>query len=217
MPESKKQQSKELLIQIQELKEEVKRLKELAYKDELTRLYNRHGFSEEVQKFLKEIISFKRSPERRESFIIKSFSLIIFDIDNFKKLNDTHGHQAGDAALKQIGGIIMESVRNIDLAARWGGEEIVLGLVGASEDDAFRIADDIRKKIMASKIKWKNKSISLTISGGVAGFDTAEHFEDLFGLADKALYKAKKDGKNMVVKAQDLPKQAKKKKDNQSE
>ena len=202
----KKSKTKELISQIQELKEEVSRLKELAYKDELTRLYNRHGFSEEVQKFLKEIISFKKFPERRDSFIVKSFSLIVFDIDNFKKLNDTYGHQAGDEALKMVGGIIMESVRNIDLAARWGGEEIVLGLVGASEDDAFRIADDIRKKIMSAKIKWKSKTISLTISGGVAGFDTAEHFDDLFHLADKALYKAKKDGKNIIIKSGNLKK-----------
>ena len=191
---------------IKKLRVEVKRLQELAYKDELTSLFNRRGFSEEAKKFLSEIAAFKKHPERRENFIIKNFSIIVFDVDNFKKLNDAHGHQAGDEALRHFGRIIAESVRDIDLAARWGGEEVVLGLVGASENNAFRIAESIRKKLMHTPVVWKRKKIYVTVSGGVAGFDRADTFDELFRLADRALYLAKKNGKNMVIQARDLSK-----------
>lgn len=197
---------KKELSTIEKLKEEIKRLKDLAYKDELTRLYNRRGFSEEARKFLSEIATFKKFPERRENFIITNFSIIVFDADDFKKVNDTYGHDAGDAVLRNIGAIVNESVRDIDLAARWGGEEIVLGLVGASEDDAFRIAEAIRKKVMYTPVLWKRKKILVTVSGGVAGFDNVDTFEELFQLADKAVYKAKHAGKNVIIRASELKK-----------
>ncbi|MEK7593474.1 MAG: GGDEF domain-containing protein [Patescibacteria group bacterium] len=187
--------------EIQKLKEEIKRLKESAYKDELSKLYNRHGFKEEAEKFLKEAIAFQKHPERRESFLVKNFALTIFDIDNFKQLNDTYGHQAGDEALKTLGKLILERIRDIDLAARWGGEEFILGLIGANENDAYNIADDIRKKIAETKFKYGKKILKFTVSGGVADFSQAKNFEDLFKLADKAMYKAKKQGKNKIVKS----------------
>ncbi|OGD32477.1 hypothetical protein A3C91_02485 [Candidatus Azambacteria bacterium RIFCSPHIGHO2_02_FULL_52_12] len=195
--------------ELRKLKDEIKRLRELAYKDELTALYNRRGFSEEAKKFLKEIVVFKKDPERRESFSIKNFSIIVFDIDNFKKFNDAYGHQAGDEVLKKVSRIMQDSVRDIDLAARWGGEEMVLGLVGANENDAFNIADSIRKRVMHTDLVWKRKKLHVTVSGGVAGFDKVDTFDDLFRLADKALYKAKQDGRNMVVRSQDLGKRKK--------
>ena len=194
---------------LQQLRDEIKKLRELAYKDELTALYNRRGFSEEAKKFLKEIVVFKKNPERRESFIIKNFSIIVFDVDHFKKFNDAYGHQAGDEVLKKVSGIMQDSVRDIDLAARWGGEEMVLGLVGANENDAFNIADSIRKRVMHTDLVWKRKKLHVTVSGGVAGFDKVDTFDDLFRLADKALYKAKQDGRNMVVRSQDLGKRRK--------
>ncbi|MEK7144057.1 MAG: GGDEF domain-containing protein, partial [Patescibacteria group bacterium] len=80
--------------EIQRLKKEIERLKEAAYKDELTRLYNRRGFKSEAEKFLKEIAAFKKYPNKRESFLVKNFGLIVFDIDNFKKFNDRYGHPA---------------------------------------------------------------------------------------------------------------------------
>jgi len=131
---------------IKELEKEVAQLKELAYKDELTTLYNRHGFKEESAKFIDEVKGYLDNPSRRKNFLIKSFSLAIFDIDNFKKINDTYGHQAGDAILKLVSKIIKERVREIDMAARWGGEEIIVGLVGSDEDQAYEITNDIRKK-----------------------------------------------------------------------
>jgi len=185
---------------INQLEKEIKRLKELVYKDELTKLYNRRGFKEEADKFIHEVVTSKKYQEKRKSFLIKNFSLIVFDIDNFKKLNDTYGHEAGDQALKLISQLILEKVREVDVVARWGGEEIVVGLVGASEVDAFKIADDIRGKIERMKLKWRGKTIKITISGGVASFDKIKNFEELFRQADQSLYAAKNSGRNIIIK-----------------
>lgn len=184
---------------IASLKEEIRRLKEVAYRDELTRLYNRRGFKEDAEKFIKEIALYKEHPERRESFIVKNLSLIVFDIDYFKKFNDTYGHQVGDNVLRSFAELVTKKVREIDLVARWGGEEIVVGLIGAGEKDAAQIADEIRKAVKSSSFKSGKKSVKFTVSGGVAGFDSAKDFDTLFENADKALYEAKKSGRNRIV------------------
>jgi len=189
---------------IKELEEEVERLKEMAYKDELTALYNRHGFKEESAKFISEVKGYLENPSRRKNFLVKSFSLAIFDIDNFKKINDTYGHPAGDAILKLVSKIIKEKVREIDMVARWGGEEIIIGLIGSNEDQAYKIADDIRKKIEEAMVNWEGKTIKFTVSGGVASFVEAKDFDSLFKKSDEALYKAKQTGKNKVIKASEL-------------
>ncbi|MFH1393224.1 MAG: GGDEF domain-containing protein [Patescibacteria group bacterium] len=189
---------------IKELEEEISRLKELAYKDELTDLYNRHGFKDESAKFIDEVKGYLENPSRRENFLIKSLSLAIFDIDNFKKINDTYGHQAGDAILKLVSRIIKERVRGIDIVARWGGEEIIVGLVGSDENNAYEITDGIRKKVEETTVEWEGKTIKFTISGGVASFAEAEDFDGLFKKSDGALYKAKQTGKNKIVKASEL-------------
>ena len=189
---------------IKELKEEVSRLKELAYKDELTDLYNRHGFKDESAKFINEVKGYLENPTRRENFLIKSLSLVIFDIDNFKKINDTYGHQAGDEILKLVSKIIKERVRGIDIVARWGGEEIIVSLIGSNEAHAYEICDDIRKKIEEIAVKWEGKIIKFTVSGGVASFAEAGDFDNLFKKSDAALYKAKQTGKNKIVKASEL-------------
>jgi diguanylate cyclase len=191
-------------ISVGQLKKEIKKWKELAYRDELTGLYNRRGFREESGKFLREAIYSKKYPHRRKSFFIKNFSLVIFDIDDFKKINDTYGHQAGDKALKVLSSLILKRVRDIDIVARWGGEEIVLGFVGANEKDAYKIAEDIRKRVGLSKIRSDGKEFKLTISGGVASFNKVANFSKVFHLADQSLYRAKKRGKNCVVKSSSL-------------
>jgi len=189
---------------IQKLKEEIKRLKESAYKDELTKLYNRHGFKEEAKKFLKEATAFQKYSKRRERFLVKNFALAVLDIDNFKRINDTCGHQAGDEALKIMGKFILARIRDIDIAARWGGEEFILALIGANEDDAYNIVDDIREKVAETKFKCGKKTLKFTVSGGVADFVQAKDFEGLFKKSDEALYKAKQTGKNKIVKASEL-------------
>ncbi len=188
---------------IKALEREIQKLRDLAYKDELTHLFNRRGFKEVSSKFLKEAIASKKYKDKRKSVIVENFSLIVFDIDNFKKVNDTYGHDAGDEAIKKLGEIIMERVRSIDVVARWGGEEFIVGLVGANEHDAYVVADDIREKIEKVKINWKNKKFHFTVSGGVASLN-GKGLEELFNFSDKALYKAKKTGKNKIVKFGEL-------------
>jgi diguanylate cyclase (GGDEF)-like protein len=185
--------------QIQRLKKEIRKLKELVYKDELTNLYNRRGFKEEAKKFIEGVSGYREKPGRRKSLLIKNFSLIIFDVDNLKKINDVYCHQTGDKALKMLSKIITEKVRDIDIVARWGGEEILVGLIGASEKDAFIVADDIRKKVDKTPLKWQDKEIKFTVSGGIAAFGKeSKTFEELFKKADSRLYKAKKSGKNYI-------------------
>ncbi len=190
--------------QIRKLKKEIEHLQQLAYKDELTNLYNRRGFKEGTEKFLSELVWAKKHPDHRKSIFIKNFSIILFDIDDFKKINDSFGHQTGDSVLSRIGATMLENVRDIDLAGRWGGEEIILGLVGASEEDAFRMADRIREHIAKEKLQLDGETVNFTVSGGVASFDKADGFDDLFSHADKALYEAKNRGKNKVFKYSDI-------------
>ena len=184
---------------VQSLKEEIARLKRLAYKDELTGLYNRRAFSDLADRFMETVRD--SGEHERQSVMIKSFSIAMFDLDNFKQLNDTYGHQAGDMALKAFAKVVMENTRDIDIATRWGGEEILVGLVGASEDDATAVAERIRRDTEDILIQENGRNISFTVSAGVAGFREDAGMEELVELADKALYEAKKSGKNRVVKA----------------
>ncbi len=187
-------------LEIQKLKEEIKRLRELAYKDELSGLYNRRAFNDYANKFLDELNS--RGEYERESILIKSFSLALFDIDDFKAINDAHGHQTGDRVLKAFAKVVLENVRDIDLACRWGGEEIMVGLVGANEEDALRIAERIRKNVADTILQSDDgRKIDFRVSGGVAGYQQDGDLEEMIKLADRALYEAKKSGKNKIVKA----------------
>src|SRR3989338_1105128 len=183
--------------QIEELKAEIEKLKTLTNKDELTGILNRRGFKEEIKQFIGEVSSFNDHQERRRSLVISNFSLVLFDIDDFKKINDIHGHQVGDKALQFLSKLILDRAREIDLVARWGGEEIVVGLPGAGAGDAFNFAEDVRKKLENSQ---SEDGVRFTVSGGVACFDEVEDFENLFKNADIALYEAKNSGKNKIIK-----------------
>lgn len=183
--------------QIEELKAEVEKLKTLTNKDELTGLLNRRGFKDEARQFFSEVSSFKDHPERRSSLVIKDFSLVIFDVDDFKKINDTYGHQVGDGALQFLSKLILDRSRGIDLVARWGGEELIVGLPGADTGDAFNFAEDVRKKLESSELE---DEVRFTVSGGVASFREAVDLENLFKNADTALYEAKGSGKNKIIK-----------------
>lgn len=185
--------------EIQSLKAEIARLKELAYKDELTALYNRRAFNDLAVRFLETVRD--SGEHQRESVIVKSFSVALFDLDNFKRLNDTYGHQVGDMALKAFAKVVTENIRDIDIATRWGGEEVLVGLVGANEDDAEKIAERIRKDTEDILLQDNGQNISFTVSCGVAGFKKDRDVEQMVELADKALYEAKESGKNRIVKA----------------
>lgn len=188
---------------VRKLKAEIRHLKKLAYRDELTGLYSRRGFKEEAEKFLGEV-SLRQKIDKRKSVVIKNFSVILFDADHFKKVNDIYGHDSGDMVLKMLAKKIVSRARDIDIVGRWGGEELLVGLVGASEADALRVAENIRLKIENVKLRFKKKTIMVTVSGGVASVDKTRDLEELIAHADKALYKAKSSGRNKVVKYSDL-------------
>lgn len=179
------------------LEKKIRFLEKLVYIDELTKIYNRRGFLDFVYKILKELEIDTKLEKRKK--IIKNHSLIIFDIDNFKTINDHFGHLIGDKILKIVSFEIKKNVRSSDILGRWGGEEIVLFLIDTDKNQALKIANKIRKKIENKKIKIHNQYINITISGGVSDFLKYKDFKKVFKKADTALYKAKKSGKNKIV------------------
>ncbi len=188
---------------------QIKELRVLVTKDPLTGLYNRRGFEEEVLRLIKDIIYSKENPEAREHFYIDSISILFFDIDNFKKLNDQHGHKAGDQVLRQVSQIIRQKIRSIDFTARWGGEELIVALVGSHESDAFRKAEEIRKaiksRVRAGDLSAAKAGKTITVSIGVAELKDELIFEDLIKRADKAMYIAKhKRGKDNTVRYSEI-------------
>ena len=157
--------------------------------DGLTGLFNRRFFDEALEGEMKRA-------QRYEG----SFSLIFFDLDNFKKLNDTYGHQAGDMTLKKTAEIMLTEKRTEDLACRYGGEELVLILPETTKVNALVIAERIRQKIEELELVFEGKQFSVTSSGGVASYPAdAKDVKTLLNMADVALYQAKENGKNRIV------------------
>lgn len=182
----------------------IKELEQLITKDPLTKVLNRRGFVELAEKFIKETRFHKENPDQRTHFIIDSMSLIFMDIDNFKKINDTYGHEIGDKILKYVSSLVSEKLRISDFVGRWGGEEIVVALIGAGEKDANFKAEELRKAIK-SRVKIPNfKDLVVTVSIGVAQQESGLSLENLIKRADKAMYQAKTTGKDKVVKFSSL-------------
>ena len=129
-------------------------------------------------------------------------SLLIMDLDNFKIINDTFGHAAGDEVIREVGGMIKASFRKTDISGRIGGEEFAVVLKNTSLEDAKKVAEKFRKTISQRKVVYGDQEISITISIGVAGIcgntDDIKDIEDILKMADGALYKAKAKGRNCV-------------------
>ena len=153
--------------------------------DKLTGLYNRLYFNE--------IYNYLIEKYHRDK---KPFSLLIIDIDNFKKINDTYGHQTGDEVLKKIGAILKHSIRKTDFAFRYGGEEFVIIYPETPLEEAYRVSERI---LFTIPIKVKVDLNPVTISGGIGEYK-GENPKDFFEKVDDALYLAKKLGKNRIVK-----------------
>lgn len=163
-----------------------------AITDGLTGLYNSAFFRAELEKEIEKCT-------RYGSFV----SLIIFDIDNFKRFNDTYGHQAGDMALREFAAVMKEKTRQIDLLARYGGEEFAYLLPMTNTEGALVVADRVREAIEKRDIplrKGSSQFARITCSGGVATFggEIADFAEQLVDKADRALYRAKAEGKNRI-------------------
>jgi len=161
--------------------------------DGLTRIHNRQSFDERLADELK-----------RHQRYGNCLSLLLFDLDHFKSINDIFGHQAGDMVLKDIGIILDESCRETDFAARYGGEEFVVILPHTTEDQAWVLAERLRRKIGNKVYQYADKSFQITASIGVATMTpgSLDKREDLIRMADQALYLAKSSGRNMVCASQ---------------
>ena len=159
------------------------------YIDALTGLYNRR-YSDEVLE--KELAFAKRHN--------LALTLLFFDIDDFKDINDIYGHDAGDLFLRQVAETICDTKRIEDIACRFGGEEILLFLQDTDREDALIIGHRILKKVANLKLDYKGKIISTTISGGLATYPLhGETADELLKSADSALYQAKGAGKNNIT------------------
>ena len=132
-------------------------------------------------------------------------SVLMFDIDFFKKVNDTYGHACGDYVLTQVASIIKGSIRGDDMASRYGGEEFTVLLNGASQKDATMVAERIRKNIENFDFVYQMQKLHMTISGGVSTFsmdkNPVDSAEQLVDQADKALYVSKREGRNRITVA----------------
>jgi diguanylate cyclase (GGDEF)-like protein len=126
-----------------------------------------------------------------------TFALLSIDVDFFKGINDTHGHQAGDKVLQNLAKILTEERRTDDLVARVGGEEFVLVLPNMDQENAFRFAEKLRKKIECESID--NLNITVSIGLVVSHKDVQKQFDELLNLSDQALYEAKRQGRNMTI------------------
>jgi diguanylate cyclase (GGDEF)-like protein len=156
--------------------------------DALTGLYNRMHFGEQLQRTLNEADRFNQP-----------VSLVLVDIDHFKKVNDTWGHEAGDAVLKHVARILQEGVRAVDICVRYGGEEIAMLMAQTDSLRAVEVAERLRSRIAATVIRHAGAEIAVTASFGVATYpETVKVRDQLFPSADKALYIAKHDGRNLV-------------------
>ena len=126
-------------------------------------------------------------------------SLLLIDIDNFKKINDTYGHLVGDVVLCEVARLIDESMREIDFLSRFGGEEFAVILPETDKAGAIMVADRICSKVSRGQIKAFDEILSVTLSIGVASFpQNTLHSDLMIEISDKALYKAKLSGRNRV-------------------
>lgn len=185
-----KRQARQLQQQIDEhtrdLRAANQRLDQLAGTDSLTGAYNRRRFVE--------LVSEQMNSDR-------PFCIAIFDLDHFKKINDTYGHLAGDRVIRTAVKLITQYSRQRDLVGRYGGEEFVLCLPESSAQDALETAERVRQAFVANLVTYKGQSIAVTISAGVACRRTGESIEQLLSRADHALYEAKNKGRNGCVAA----------------
>lgn len=176
--------------QVRQIKHENEVLQEKATTDPLTGLANRARYNE----FLEE--QFTRAYKLQ-----RPLAILFIDLDHFKNVNDTMGHQAGDEVLKHVGKLLKLAVRNIDLAARYGGEEFALVLTETESHGAAQMADEIRQALGSERILFDGKVIHITASVGVAGTDRTRIFSSgsqLTNAADRAVYAAKNAGRNCV-------------------
>lgn len=190
-----KKQMETTASEIISLKEQLEGIKQAAKTDMLTGLLNRRGFDEAMAVAMGNCVRH-----------CQPLSLILADIDHFKRVNDTHGHLIGDNVLKILSRLLKKQIKGKDIVARFGGEEFIIILPETQLNGAFAVAEQIRKTL--EEIRWttreSGKAIgTITISLGVAQYKEAETVESLIARSDNALYSAKKAGRNRTMTEMD--------------
>lgn len=163
--------------------------------DELTGLMNRRGFFD----------AFVRETDRMKRGHNGGGLLILVDLDNFKMINDTYGHQAGDAALRLVAKTLTANSRAMDACARFGGDEFVLLLVNTERDRALVRAQNLIKQLNSLSLVWYGAELPIRASLGLKDYTLADSIEDMFGAADDRLYASKRSNKGFYERTQDLP------------
>jgi len=167
-------------------------LKWLSITDPLTGLYNRRYFIEQIE------LEFKRS--KRYS---RDLSLLMLDIDHFKLVNDNYGHQIGDIVLRKISSVIINLLRDSDLAFRYGGEEFMIILPETKSEDAINVAERMKQEIMNTQHNYASINFTVTASIGIVSIkdmmDKFETIDDIIKKVDDNLYKAKNSGRNTII------------------
>jgi len=170
---------------LENIGDSVSALYDIATRDEKTGIYN--------HRFFKTIFEMELEKARRNSK--NKFSLIVIDIDFFKKFNDTYGHLVGDEILKELAGVLQKEIRKYDILARFGGEEFFVLLPNTKIQRAKKVAERLRKNL------WKNKKLKkykVTISLGVTEYKPRDKMSTAVKRADNALYDSKRNGRNQV-------------------
>ncbi len=172
------------------LRSRIQEQRQRALRDTLTGINNRLAFDERLDQ---EYSRWKRFRE--------PVSLTIWDVDRFKHINDTYGHQVGDRVLAAIAKLLASHIREADFIARYGGEEFVIVMPGTGAEDALAVAEKLRDKIATSQFQYAGTPVAVTVSCGIAEFSEGSNPERLFEAADRALYQAKEQGRNRCMQA----------------
>lgn len=178
-----------------ELKENYLSSLQQSVTDVLTGLYNRRYFESHIRTMLS-----------NSNFAPQTLAVLMLDIDHFKKVNDTYGHQSGDVVIQEVANRLRQSLRLTDLSARYGGEEFVIILPSTDLELAANVAERIRSSVESSpfNIPSEPKQINCTVSIGVSCLNTGDDLDALVARADKALYKSKESGRNKVTKETEI-------------
>jgi diguanylate cyclase (GGDEF)-like protein len=182
--------------EVMKLREECRKLRELSQIDPLTELYN--------FRYLLNALEKEMERTRRTGLVT---SLIMLDLDHFKRVNDTLGHEAGNSALKWISRLIRENIRRIDIPCRYGGEEFTIILPGIRLGQAVQAAERLRSSLESNPVVLEGESRRLTASFGVESYDIRDNLsvEEFIKRTDSYLLEAKEKGRNRVCSNQDYP------------
>jgi diguanylate cyclase len=173
-----------------EAEKQIEEQRQRALRDVLTQLPNREAYLQRVEQ-----------EQQRWQRYDRPLAMIVTDIDKFKRINDTYGHLAGDKVLRIIAKTLAKRLRKTDFIARFGGEEFVILMPETTRDQAFAVIEKVREAIAQCPFHFREEPVTITSSFGVAAFEEGDDHEQVFARADKALYKAKEQGRNCSVLA----------------